>query len=76
VEGFKELRLRTKVELERSELPGRFRLIVTSPDFDKLLESERQDLIWRVLRERWSRDDQLRLTLTFGLSEKEAQGIF
>ena len=70
--GLAEHEINATVELERSGLRGRYRLFVTSPDFKKLAESERQDILWRVLRERWTREDQLRITLALASAEPTA----
>jgi hypothetical protein len=72
--GLAERGLTAKVELERSGLRGYFRLLVTSPQFADLLEAERQEMLWSVLKERWHRKDQLRLTMTLCLSDAEARG--
>src|SRR5438105_3024757 len=74
VEGLAERGIPARAELEKSDLPGRYRLIVSSNAFERLLESERQELVWRVIQQRWPRDDQFRLTLTLTLSGKEAAG--
>lgn len=63
------------VELEESGLRGRYRLFVISNDFERLLELERQDIIWRALKEVWPREDQLRITLSLALTRAEAEGI-
>jgi hypothetical protein len=73
VAGFAEHKLKAKVELADSGLPGRYRLFVISADFRRLTEAERQDMIWRILKDRWARDDQLRLTLTLALTPDEAR---
>ena len=67
---------KAKVELEPSGLPGRYRLFVVSRDFEKLSEAERQDILWRILKAEWDRGDQLRITLSLVLTEKEAQGTW
>jgi len=74
LDGLDEHDLSATVELEASGLPGRYRLYVVSDDFTNLLESERQDIVWRVLKERWSREDQVRITLSLMLTEREAHG--
>lgn len=74
VDGLKERGIRAEVELEKSGLPGKYRLYVISDDFEGLLEAERQSVIWKVLEETWPRADQLRLTLTLALTKAEAAG--
>ncbi len=74
VDGLKQRGRHASVELEKSGLPGKYRLFVISKHFEKLVEAERQDLVWQVLKEKWPRKDQLRLTLTLTLTKNEAEG--
>ena len=76
VKGLEERQIKAKVDLEPSGLPGRYRLYAVSSSFAKLSEAERQDILWRVLKEQWSRSDQLRITLSVALTDKEAQGTW
>ena len=71
--GLAEQRIDAQVDLEKSGLPGRYRLFVVSSDFRKLAEAERQDILWRVLREKWTREDQLRITLALTSAEPAAE---
>ena len=70
--GFAEREINARVELEESGLPGRYRIYITAPEFEQLTEVERQDVLWQILRERWTREDQLRITLALTLSQQEA----
>ncbi len=72
VDGLDEYGIKAEVDLEPSGLPGRYRLYVVSKDFAKLQEAERQDVLWRVIKDRWTREDQLRITLSLALTEEEA----
>jgi len=74
VDGLEERGIDANVELEKSGLRGKYRLYVISDDFEKLIEAERQELVWQVLKEKWPREDQLRLTLTLTLTQAEAEG--
>lgn len=76
VDGLQERSIKARAELQASELKGRYQLFVVAPAFGRLSEAERQDVIWRVLQERWAREDQLRLTLVLGLSDREAAGAW
>ncbi len=73
VERLSEAGIDANVQLEDSPLAGHYRLYVIADAFDRLLEIERQDILWRALKDVWSRDDQLRLTLSLALSPEEAQ---
>ena len=70
--GLHERGFKATVNLDKSTLAGKYRLFVVSRTFGKLSEAERQDVIWQVIREKWSRADQLRLTLTLALTPDEA----
>lgn len=61
----------TAVNLDGSDLPGRYRLYVVSPDFTKLDYSERLSVLASALVEAWEREDRLRLTLQFPLAPDE-----
>ena len=76
VDGLKECGIKAKVEIEASGFAGHYRLFAVSPDFETLSEAERQDILWRVLKDKWKRKDQLRITLSLALSDKEAQGTW
>lgn len=75
-EGLDEAGYQATVELEPSQARGRYRLCVVSRDFENLSEGERQDVLWRIIKERWTRQDQLRITLSLALTEAEAQGTW
>ena len=62
------------VTLDPSGYPEKYRLFIVSKDFEQVAEAERQDVIWRILKDRWPRLDQLRLTLTLALTPKEKSG--
>src|SRR5438477_37699 len=70
--GMEELGFSVMARFDPSALRGRYRLVIVSDDFKRLADAERQDLLWRVLKERWQRADQLRLTLTLALTRDEA----
>ena len=72
VEGLAERDIDADVRFERSAMPGRYRMIVTAPEFRRLTFGERQETIWIVLHERWPREEQLRLTTVYGFSDREA----
>lgn len=72
VDGLAERDIDATVRLERSAMPGLYRMVVTSPDFRRLSVGERQDIVWTVLHERWPRADQLRLSMVLAFSDREA----
>ena len=50
------------------------RVYVTSPTFEKLRHSERQDLVWRILGFTFSQEDQLKISMVLTLSPRELRG--
>lgn len=75
-DGLDEYGIKAEIDLEASAAAGRYRLFVISEDFAQFNEAERQDVLWRVIKERWARQDQLRITLSLALTEAEAQGTW
>jgi hypothetical protein len=61
--------------LERSGLPGHYRLFVTAAGFSRLDYSERLTVLERALKEAWPREDQLRLTLQVAQSPDEVPTV-
>lgn len=47
------------------------RLIVMSSAFENLWASERQDLIWRILNQELTPEEQLKISMVVALSRKE-----
>lgn len=65
-----------QIDLDPSGLRGRYRLYVVSPDFTKLDFSERLRLLQDCVTERWTRPNQLRITLMMPLSPDELPDEF
>ena len=47
------------------------RALVVSPQFEKLRPSERQDLIWRIVQQHFSPDQQLQISMIVTLAPSE-----
>lgn len=60
----------TLIHLEPVGLPGRYRLFVVAPEFQRLDYSDRLSILQSCILT-WSRVDQLRVTIPFPLSPEE-----
>ena len=76
VEGLEERKIPVKVEYEKSALRGLYRFYVVSDKFDRLSNAERQDIVWRIIKNNLEPADTLRITMVMTLTEKEARGDF
>lgn len=73
-DGLRERGYDAAVKLQASKLRGRYQLVAVADDFRLLSEAERQDTVWQVLREKWTRAQQIRLTLVAAMTRREANG--
>jgi hypothetical protein len=51
------------------------RITIIAGAFDKMNLSERQNLLWRIIGQSFSPDDQLRISMIIALGSKEAVGV-
>jgi stress-induced morphogen len=51
------------------------RVILIADAFDRMTFSERHDLVWRIVDQAFSPDDQLRISMIAALGAKEAVGV-
>lgn len=49
------------------------RVLVTAPQFSKLRPSERQDLVWRIVSQHFTPDEQLQISMIVTLTGAEAR---
>lgn len=50
------------------------RVLVTAKEFDKLEPSERQNLVWRIIDQQFSSDEQLQIAIVLTLTPDELNG--
>lgn len=62
------------VEIERVRSLRLYRVLVKSPDFDPLSITERQDLVWRIVRQSFTADEQLNISVILTLTPGELNG--
>jgi len=63
------------VEVEAIKGTKVLRVTVVARGFDKLWVTERQDLVWRILNQALTRDEQLRISMVVTLSPSEVVGV-
>ena len=70
-EGLARGGIEADISLER--IPGTKlrRVLVVSKQFDKMRPSERQDLVWRIVGQRFSQEDQLLISMIVTLAPSE-----
>ncbi|MBM3241055.1 hypothetical protein FJZ31_32630 [Candidatus Poribacteria bacterium] len=74
--GLKAHGVNPKIHAESAVNGTKWRFSVISEDFAPWLHSERQDVIWRILRESLSAEELLKVTIVLALTKKEAVGDF
>ena len=50
------------------------RVLVTAKEFDKLDPSERQNLVWRIIDQQFSQEEQLQIAMVLTLTPDELNG--
>jgi hypothetical protein len=73
-EGLCAAGIEAEVDLEPIRGTKLRRVYVTSPTFEKLRHSERQDLVWRIVGFTFPQEDQLRISMILTLSPRELRG--
>ncbi len=72
--GLAERKMSAKVEYEKSALRGRYRFYVVSDKFDKLSNAERQDIVWRIIKDNLEPADTLKNYHGSNLDGKRSPG--
>lgn len=62
------------VETERVPTTRLHRVMVTAKKFGQLRPSERQDLVWRIIKQHFSAEEQLLISMILTLTPDELQG--
>ena len=66
-----------KAEVEMESIPGTklTRVLVTARKFKNLRPSERQDLVWRIVEQHFTPDDQLLISMIMTLATNEYAAV-
>jgi|GEM_PF-876663 len=75
-EGLRAGGIEARIGLE--SVPGTklWRVKVISPKFAKLRPSERQDLVWRILSDSLTREEQFQISMVLTLTPAEESGTW
>jgi len=72
--GLAEGGIEARVETQKVRTTRLHRVIVSAPQFEQLRPSERQDLAWRIIDQRFSPDEQLLISMILTLTPDELEG--
>lgn len=76
VAGLAERGIDAEVSIQPVPDVNMYRVFASSPRFRNLWASERQDMIWKVLEERFNRSDVLRISAVVPLTPDEIEGVW
>ena len=74
LEGLKVAGIRAQVRIQKISGTRLYRVSVIAPQFEKLRPSERQELTWRIIGQRFKPEDQLRISMIYTWSDNEFAG--
>jgi len=69
--GLNEAGIEARVETEHVRTTRLYRALVTSPQFEHMSHSERQDVVWSILRRSLADDEQFRVSTVLALTPAE-----
>jgi hypothetical protein len=75
LDGLKLGGIKAKVSSEPVPRTKLLRVLVTSPQFEELRPSERQDLVWRIVANALPREKELLVSMIYTLTPTEAVGF-
>jgi hypothetical protein len=66
--------IKAKVKTEPVRTTRLHRVLVTAKKFDELAPSERQNLVWRIIGQNFSPEEQLLISMVLTLTPDELKG--
>lgn len=75
-DGLKEYGVDANVKWKRSGVLGKYWFYAISRNFEKWNHSERQDVVWRILKNNLETPDLVKITMVFTWTEREEKGDF
>jgi len=72
--GLAQAGIKARIRIEPVEETSLSRVLVTSEQFCRLDPSERQDLVWRIIGQSFSPEEQLRISMILTLTPDEVNG--
>ena len=73
-EGLAVSGIRATAKIEHVRGLNLYRVLVTAKGFDQLQPSERQDLVWRMIAQKFSDEEQLQISIVLTLTPDELSG--
>ena len=74
LQGLKQAGINAKIEIQPVRATRLHRVSVISRQFENLRPSERQDLVWRIVSQVFSPDEQLHISMILTLTPDELAG--
>ena len=72
--GLKIAGIHPTIETQPIRRTNLHRITVLAKEFEKMRPSERQDLVWRIIGQRFSPDEQLQISMILTLAPTELEG--
>lgn len=66
--------LNAEVEVEKVTGTQLHRVTIIAPGFGPLSPSERQDLVWRIVRKHFTQDEDLHISMILTLTPQDVRG--
>jgi stress-induced morphogen len=73
-DGLKAYNIRAKVEVQPTTIANTFDVWVISKDFEGSLLVDRDELVWRVMKEQFDTSELMRVLMIFAITPREARG--
>jgi hypothetical protein len=75
LDGLKTAGIKARIFIEPLQRTRLHRVTVISSEFGQLRPTERQDLIWRIINQEFSPEEQLQISMIVTLSPHELVGL-
>jgi stress-induced morphogen len=75
-DGLKAYDIRAKVEVQPATIAKTFNVWVISKDFEDSLLSDRDALVWRVMKDEFDNAELMRVLMIFAVTPREARGYW
>jgi stress-induced morphogen len=73
-DGLKAYNIRAKVEVQPTTIANTFDIWVISKDFEGSLLSDRDALVWQIMKEQFDNAELMRVLMIFAITPREARG--
>jgi stress-induced morphogen len=73
-DGLKAYNIRAKVEVQPTTIANTYDIWVISKDFEGSLLSDRDALVWQIMKEQFDNAELMRVLMIFAITPREARG--